>query len=78
VLKDPAQKIQVGQECFPLVEPGAENDAAVVIEDVQQRWLPVLACKPPVRRRIILPKLAYSLGLPTTNGLGFVFGFLSR
>ena len=78
MLKDPAQKIQVGQECFPLVEPGAENDAAVVIEDVQQRWLPVLACKPPVRRRIILPKLAYSLGLPTTNGLGFVFRFLSR
>lgn len=77
MLKDPAQKIQVSQECFPLVEPGAENDPAVVIEDVQQRWLPVLACKPSVRRSIILPKLTYFLGLPTPNGLGFVFGFWS-
>ena len=67
----------MGQERFFLVKPCAQNDSAMIIEDVQERGLPVLAAKPAVRRSIILPKLAYFLGLPTANGLTSVFGFLS-
>ncbi len=77
MLKDTAQKVQVGQERFSLVQLGPENNSAVIVEDVQERGLPVLAFKPAMRRRVILPKLAYLLSLPTMNRLGLMLGFLS-
>ena len=67
----------MSQQRFLLVEAGPQDQAAVIIEDVQQRWLPILAGQPPVRRSVILPELAYFLGLPTPDGLAFGFGFFS-
>jgi len=67
----------MGQQRFPLVEPGTEDQAAVIIEDMQQRRLPILTRQPPVRRSVILPELAYFLGLPAPDRLAFGFGFFS-
>lgn len=66
-LKDTAEKIEVSQESFALVEAGAQNDAAVVIKDMKQKGLPILAFKPSVGRGIVLPELAYLLGLPAAD-----------
>lgn len=41
----------------------------MVIKDMKQRGLPILAFEPAVGRGIVLPELAYLLGLPAANGL---------
>ena len=75
-LKGVAEKLQVSGQSFPRVQPSPGDTAAMVINELQQRGLPVLAGQPPVRRSIVLPELAHSLGLPAPNrsrlGLGLL------
>ena len=61
----------MSQERFARKESGAGDDAAVIVQDVQQGWLPILFGKPVVRRSIVLPELTNLLGLPAANWLSF-------
>jgi len=65
------QEVQMGQERLPLVELGGDNNAAVIVHQMQQGGLPILAHKPPMGGSIVLPKLADFLGLPAAHGRAF-------
>ena len=57
----------MSQERLPLVELGGHNDAAVIVHQMQQGGLPILAHKPAMGRSVVLPKLADFLGLPAAH-----------
>src|SRR6202012_2675481 len=57
-LKRPAQEIEMGQKGFPLKEPCVDVPAAVIVQKIEQRRLPVLVGQPSVGRGVVLPKLA--------------------
>lgn len=61
------QEVEMGGEIFALVNASAGDDAAVVIDDLQERGLALLAVEPAVRRSVILPKLADILDLPAAD-----------
>ncbi len=67
-LEDAAEEVHVGEESFTWVKTGAEDDAAVIVEDVEQTGLPVLIGEPVVGRSIVLPELADLLSLPAPDG----------
>jgi hypothetical protein len=62
-------EVEVGVEIFPFVKAGAGHDAAVAVEDLQQRGLAVLAVEPAVGRSVVLPELADLLDLRGTHGV---------
>ena len=61
------EEVEVGGEIFPLVEARPGEQAAVIIHDLQQWWLALLAVEPAVRGSIVLPKLADLLDLPAAD-----------
>lgn len=61
------EKVEMGGKIFALIKSGARDQAAVVIEDLQERRLARLAVKPMVRGGVVLPELADLLDLPTAH-----------
>ena len=61
------EEVEVGGKILPFVEMRAGEHAAVIIDDLQQRRLALLAVEPTVGRGIVLPKLANVLDLPAAD-----------
>ena len=68
----------MSQERLPFVELGGDNHAAVIVHQMQEGGLPILADKPAMGRSIVLPKLADFLSLPAAHGRPFAGWFLGR
>ena len=62
------QEIEVGQEVFLLVELGAGEEPAAIIEHIEHGPKPAGTRKIPVRRGVQLPQLANPTALPAANG----------
>jgi hypothetical protein len=64
----------MGQEALPLVETGQGNNAAVVIEDLEEVKWRVVGAKPAVGRGVVWPELADVLDLPASRRLAVAAG----
>jgi len=74
--KSQAQELQMGQKRFALVKTGADDETAVVVHQVQQARLPILANKPAVRGGVVLPELSHLTDLPAADGFAWAHGRL--
>ena len=72
------EEVEMGGEIFAFVEAGAGDDAAVIVDDLEERGLAVLAVEPAVGRSIVLPELADLLNLPAAHGAGRFFARAER
>lgn len=61
------QEVEVSQEIFALIDFGAGEDSAAIIEHVQQREELLAARKPAVGRGIQLPQFSDLTALPALN-----------
>ncbi len=66
------QEIQIGQEELPVIDFGADEEAAAIVEHVEHGEVNGAEGEPRVRRGIQLPEFANLGALPAPNG-GFRF-----
>lgn len=67
------QEIEVGQEQFPVVEFGADKQAAAIVEHIKHREVDVGVGKPGVGRGVQLPEFADLGALPAPHRRGRLF-----
>jgi len=68
-LEGQTEELQMGQKRFPFIEADNDHHAAVIVNQIEQGRLPLLADQPAVGRSVVLPELADLLGLPAAHGL---------
>jgi hypothetical protein len=61
------EEVQMGRKVFALVDAGSGDQAAMVIDEPQERRLALLAREPAMGRGVVLPELADVLDLPTAD-----------
>jgi hypothetical protein len=69
-LEGAGEEVQVGQEGFTGVKPGADVEAGGVVEQIQQALLGGRAGQEGMGRGIVLPERAVVAGLPALDGFG--------
>lgn len=67
------KEVEMSQESLAWVEPCEGEEAAVIVEEFEERRLVGLVRKPAMWRSIVLPELADLLDLPAANRLGTFF-----
>lgn len=58
------QQIEMREEPFAVIDAGAGQDAAVIVDEFEERILAGRAGEPAVRSGVVLPELADVLSLP--------------
>ena len=67
--KGGGQIVEVSEQSFGGIEARERQQAAVIIESLEQMKTRGLIGEPAMRRSVVLPKLADLLGLPAAHGL---------
>jgi hypothetical protein len=61
------EEVQMSRKVFALVDACPRDQAAMVVDESQERRLAFLAREPAMRRGVVLPELADMLDLPTAD-----------
>jgi len=62
------EEIQVGEQEFPVIDFGADDDAAAIVEHVKHGKVQRAAGEPPMGRSVQLPEFADLGALPSAHG----------